>query len=309
MRRHQLPGFTLVELLVVVAIIGVLVSLLLPAIQAARESGRSSACRNNLRQVALAAHHAHDAHRRLPPQFGAYGAGNGTLFFHLLPFLEEADVYRLGFDPSAHMYDIGWVADGAGWKSVKGVVKPPGWPGGKWIASFRCPSDPSLGDALDWLHGDASYAGNFQVFGRPANGEWNGDARIPPTFLDGTSDTILFAEKYARCEGPNAVDSGVLAGTWWGRGIDGLDLLTPAFARSWGEGSIGTGPQSKWQVQPSPFTGGGAKCLAALASTPHGTMNVAMADGRVRMLDSRMSAETWWAICTPHAEDFPGEDW
>jgi prepilin-type N-terminal cleavage/methylation domain-containing protein len=302
-------GFTLVELLVVIAIIAMLVALLLPAAQAARESARTTSCRNNLRQLALAALHSHDTHRTLPPQFGTYAAGNGTLFFHVLPFLEEADLYRLGYDPSARTYDIGWVPDGAGWKSVKGIVKPPGWPGSKSVANFRCPSDPSLGDALDWLNGDASYAGNFQVFGKPVTGGWNGQARIPPAFLDGTSDTILFVEKYARCEGPNAVDSSELAGTWWGRGIDGLDLLTPVFARSWGPDSIATGPKSKWQVQPARYAGGGANCLAALASTPHISMNVAMADGAVRTLSDGMSGDTWWAICTPNGEDFPGDDW
>jgi prepilin-type N-terminal cleavage/methylation domain-containing protein/prepilin-type processing-associated H-X9-DG protein len=60
-------GFTLVELLVVIAIIGVLVALLLPAVQTARESSRRTACTNNLKQIAMAAHTFHDIHNRLPP--------------------------------------------------------------------------------------------------------------------------------------------------------------------------------------------------------------------------------------------------
>ena len=60
-------AFTLIELLVVIAIIAVLISLLLPAVQAAREAARRSQCRNNLKQIALAAQNYHDVNNRFPP--------------------------------------------------------------------------------------------------------------------------------------------------------------------------------------------------------------------------------------------------
>ena len=62
-------GFTLVEILVVVAIIGLLIALLLPAIQAARESARKTQCANNLKQIGLAMHNYMDEHEALPPGY------------------------------------------------------------------------------------------------------------------------------------------------------------------------------------------------------------------------------------------------
>ena len=66
MRRACHKAFTLVELLVVIAIIGLLVAMLLPAVQASRESARRASCLNNLRQLGLAAHQHHDVNKKFP---------------------------------------------------------------------------------------------------------------------------------------------------------------------------------------------------------------------------------------------------
>ncbi|MEQ8847968.1 DUF1559 domain-containing protein [Botrimarina sp.] len=103
-KRSQPSAFTLVELLVVIAIVGVLIALLLPAVQAAREAARRSQCTNNLRQIGLATQNYESAHKLLPPGYVADtrsdqrdpdtwdappGWGWGA---HLLPYLEEGVV-------------------------------------------------------------------------------------------------------------------------------------------------------------------------------------------------------------------------
>jgi prepilin-type N-terminal cleavage/methylation domain-containing protein/prepilin-type processing-associated H-X9-DG protein len=91
---HQ--AFTLVELLVVIAIIGVMVGLLLPAVQAAREAARRLQCSNNLKQMGLAVQSFHDANRGMPPQ-ATYVVGSTfsgySVHARLLPFVEQGNLF------------------------------------------------------------------------------------------------------------------------------------------------------------------------------------------------------------------------
>jgi prepilin-type N-terminal cleavage/methylation domain-containing protein len=100
-------AFTLVELLVVIAIIGILIALLLPAVQAAREAGRRTQCRNNLKQIALAGTNHHDVHRHFPtggwaalwigdPDRGYGKRQPGGWTYNILPFIEESAVRQIG---------------------------------------------------------------------------------------------------------------------------------------------------------------------------------------------------------------------
>jgi len=112
MRRS---AFTLVELLVVIAIIGVLVALLLPAVQAARESARRAQCTNNLKQIALGVQSYHDSHNAFP-----LGSGNISWDYppeykfdwlaRILPYLEQENVSsNMEFDgmPAGECFNSG----------------------------------------------------------------------------------------------------------------------------------------------------------------------------------------------------------
>ncbi|MCA9102017.1 MAG: DUF1559 domain-containing protein [Planctomycetales bacterium] len=123
MRR---TAFTLVELLVVIAIIGILVALLLPAVQAAREAARRGACVNNMKQIGLAMHQYHDVHGRLPyAVIDCCTPAGGTWVNLILPHLEQqalADQFDLSLDMFAAVNAT----------AVKTVVPV-----------FICPSDPT----------------------------------------------------------------------------------------------------------------------------------------------------------------------
>ncbi|MDR1957590.1 MAG: DUF1559 domain-containing protein [Planctomycetaceae bacterium] len=209
-------AFTLVELLVVIAIIGVLIALLLPAVQAAREAARRMQCTNNLKQIGIGIHNYHDAAKKMPTGAilfapvrrnlgnGAQGWGTQTL---LLPYIEQGSLYE--------QIGVGRVSleDAYADTNVHRLLESK-------LDVYVCPSDtgPDQNDQRPGSVGKSNYIavrGFFSFVGIPGCGDTNATSTETPVkntsinngvfvgnrsfafanVIDGLSSTFAFGER------------------------------------------------------------------------------------------------------------------
>ncbi|HEX7379543.1 MAG TPA: DUF1559 domain-containing protein [Pirellulales bacterium] len=197
-------AFTLVELLVVIAIIGLLVALLLPAIQAARESARRGQCANNLKQIGLALQNYEVATRAFPGVYYRTGiTASWSVQASLLPYLEQENLQKM-------------INFGQPYKTQPNVTQ-------QRVATYLCPDEihdqphPDDGILLYPLDYAANY-GTWFIFnpatfaggdGAFTHNQW----RRPADMTDGLSNTLAFSEVKAwnpyLCDGGNPATLGV----------------------------------------------------------------------------------------------------
>lgn len=317
LRVDRSQGFTLIELMVVIAVIAILVGLLLPAVQKVREAALRLSCMNNLKQLGLACHNYHESMQTLPPAVLVKGNQTPTNPTHsfgpnwailILPYLEQSNLYE-----SVLASIINYKTDGNGdWKRIASMN----------IKSLHCPSEPvPMGS---FYNGDGSYSapsgwarGNYAANAGPMPWNMNSTGLTTPVdgtasyggagpfrinfgyslvkFQDGTSNTMMLAEVRAgkMGNGPTRDQRGCWALGQPGSSIiafySALDCLSPN----------DTSPTSDDLVDCNAFPEGG--CLKGPNSTqatsrsPHpGMVLVCLGDGSVRSVRNTISP-TFWA--------------
>ena len=336
-RRNEIPNpastnpkgaFTLVELLVVITIIGILIALLLPAVQAAREAARRMQCGNNVKQIALAVHSYHAAFGQFPPGNGynpavLYGNDGGTQEWtwvdRLFPYVEQTGL--------AGMINWSWLSgQPSGLSPAQLAVES------AHVPTFLCPSDPGATNIFNQggacvnlpsviMLGRICYGGSYgqgqmeealPPAGHRVNGVFyaNSNTRIAD-ILDGTSHTLLLSElipgHICTVRGTHSYDEGPLFMVDHTPNDPTPDLV-------------------RWCDQADGVPGADAPCLYAggvLGGTltafnmvlhtsrsmhPGGVM-VGMCDGSAQFVGNSIALGIWQALGTPNGGEPVSGEW
>ncbi len=286
-QTRKRPGFSLVELLVVLGIAATLLGLVLPAVRSAQVAGVDKQTMNNIKQMSLATHSVNDVFKRLPPAFDKFGQIQKyalSVHVHLMPYIEEDNLYKT------------FLEEGKG--NTKAKVMP-------FLSRF----DPSA--AKKDKEGIQNLAANLRVFAdKGFNTKYNenmkalgavepGTASIPRSFIDdGTSNTISFVTKYGYC------------------GEEGGSRYAAApntkFAAFFGQNAATmkahpSDPKATYQLNPDT-----KQCLTTplmgQSFTKKG-LQIGLFDGSARLVSPNVSAETWNRAVQPNDGMELGKDW
>jgi len=315
LRKQKRSAFTLIELLVVIAIIAILIGLLVPAVQKVREAAARTQTINNLKQCGTATHNFAGTFNTKMPINGYFGVRYSSVFGHLLPYVEQDNVYKIipnvntsGVAPPAINNAIN--ASDSGAAAYRQAVIP----------SYQAPSDPtaaaSTGVAADGtLKATTSFVSNGYLFNgamvsanaagvltnpptvpQPyTNGTITPSSapRLPATFVSGTSNVVIFATGYATC---NSYDR------WWSN----------VSAASGGQIRTYFG-NTYPQTQPNVGVGAGVNAPACNNQAAQGFSatgpQVCMGDNSVRSVSPGVSTTTWNYAINPQGTIPLPSDW
>jgi prepilin-type processing-associated H-X9-DG protein/prepilin-type N-terminal cleavage/methylation domain-containing protein len=306
--RHR-EAMTLIELLVVLTIIGVLLGLLLSAVQQVRSAAARLQCQNNLHQLALAAHGHHDARGNLPPGLVAVDdhigrfAGGTNLWVELLPFLEQDNLHRR-WDYRDYRHNLGG----------------PGATSAQVLPILLCPADPlpasvyhrQPGEPVTWASGYyalSSYGGNggTRTYGGDVSDSRDGvfftESRVRLTDIrDGTGTTFLFGERCHRDPEfdhlTNALAPGAVPLAGWGAWASACDPW-----ESLADVLLSTPVPINYRVPPGLGDSDAGRDaaedrLCAFGSGHPGGANFAFADGSVRFVSDGIALGDLQALST-----------
>lgn len=311
-------AFSLIELLVVIAIIGVLIGLLLPAVQKVRESANRTQCTSRLKQIGLALHNYHAAKGALPPAYiqvqGMPPAGGGSKRFDRPPPFTFLKSYRPGWGWAALI--LPYIEQGPLYSrinlnlpvespSMRDIITTP-------VSTFRCPTDRFTGrfwvqdnnnanmleaSTISYTANMGGYEGRIYVGPDDSNGPFFRNSRIRLTDItDGTSTTVAVAERaawLAQAPWAGAITFGTIRTTPEAPVVTAVAEPAPFMVVA----RAGDRPLNDEFAEPYEFF------------SPHaGLLLCAFADGSARTIDVRIEPSVFQALCTRNGGEPIGGD-